>query len=70
MAERLLRAKELRAMPAADLRTQLETLRRTLWQNRMKLREGTIQHSHEIKTAKRRIARVMTVLNEKQRAAT
>ena len=61
--------KDLRALPEADLRGQLETLRRELWQQRIKLREGALQHTHVVRRLRRQIARVSTVLGDVRRTA-
>ena len=62
------KAHELRGLPSADLRAQVQQLRQELWQQRLKVREGSLQQTHELRAARRQIARVATVLNEQQRA--
>jgi len=62
MAEKRPHAKELRAMPEADLKAQLETLRRELWQQRIKVNDGSLQQTHQLRAGKRQIARILTVL--------
>ena len=63
------KAQELRGLPAADLKAQVEQLRQELWQQRLKVREGALQQTHQLRAARRQIARIATVLNEQQRAA-
>jgi len=65
MAEQPVRAKELRAASAADLQEQLRTLRQELWQLRVKVTDGSLQHSHQLRVRRRQIARVLTVLRER-----
>ena len=60
------RAQELRGMTAADLQTQLEKLRRDLWQLRLKAKDGSLQQTHELGMMRRQIARVHTVLSEQR----
>ena len=63
-------AKELRALPEADLNAQLEKLRQELWQQRVKMKEGAQQQTHQGGDMRRQIARVLTVMRERQRAGT
>lgn len=69
MAEKRLHAKELRAMPEADLKAQLETLRRELWLQRMKVKDGSLQQTHQLRAGKRHIARILTVLAQQRGGA-
>ena len=65
--------KDLRQMNDADLQAQLGKLRQEIWQGRLKLREGSAQQSHQIRQARRHIARILTILKQqtiKQRTAT
>jgi large subunit ribosomal protein L29 len=61
------RTKELRALPESELRARLETLRRDLWQTRMKAAAGSGQQPHQTRATRRQIARVLTLLNETRR---
>ena len=61
--------KDLRALPEADLRGQLDKLRRELWQQKIKLREGALQQTHVVRQLRRQIARVSTVLGDARRIA-
>ena len=53
-------------MPAGELQTQLQSLRQELWTQRVKAREGLLQQSHRVGLLRRQIARLSTVLNERQ----
>ncbi len=64
MAEKRPPAKDLRAVPEAELRQQLETLRQELWQSRLKVKDGSLQQTHQVMGVRRQIARVLTVLSE------
>jgi large subunit ribosomal protein L29 len=64
MAESATRAKDLRAVPAADLAAQLAALRQQLWQHRLKARDGSLQQTHQLPMIRRQIARIQTVLRE------
>ena len=67
MAEKRPKAKELRALPEADLRAQLEKLRQELWDHRIKVKAGSLQQTHLLPTVKRQMARLETVLREQHR---
>ena len=66
MAERRPTAKTLRALPAADLAAQRDTLRRELWQHRLKAKDGSLQQMHHLGALRRQIARILTVQHEQQ----
>ena len=69
MVEKRPHAKELRAMPEADLKAQLEIIRRELWQQRLKVKDGSLQQTHHLRTGKRQIARILTVLAQHRSGA-
>jgi large subunit ribosomal protein L29 len=60
-------AKELRVLPESELRDRLETLRRELWQIRLKTAAGSGQSPHQTRAMRRQLARVLTLLNEARR---
>ena len=66
MADTRLSAKELRALPDADLREQAAKLRQELWQQRVKIKEGSIQQTHQGRAVRRQIARVLTIARQQQ----
>ena len=61
--------KALRALPASDLAAQIDTLRKERWEHRIKLRDGSIRQTHRLGALRRQVARVLTAVNEQQRAA-
>lgn len=63
-----LKAKELRGLSATELKQQIEQLRQDLWQKRLKVREGSLQQTHTLQSARRQIARTYTVLSEQKLA--
>jgi len=67
MAEKWPKIKELRTLPPAELQAQLLKARQTLWQDRLKAREGALQQTHELRLTRRQIARVQTVMNAQAR---
>ena len=65
MAQKLPKAKDLRALPDPEIRTELEKLRQELWQYRLKVKDGSLQQAHHVPLVKRQIARIQTVLRER-----
>lgn len=64
MADAYPNAKDLRALPKAELAAQLDKLRQELWQGRLKAREGALKQTHVLPRMRQQIARVETVLRE------
>ena len=62
-------SKEMRQLSTEDLQKRAVELRETLFNQRIKHRTGTLESSAEIGKNKRELARVLTVLGEKNRAA-
>ena len=58
-------AKELREMTAAELNAKLGDLKEELFNLRFQLEVQQLENPHKIKDVKHDIARVMTVLREK-----
>ncbi len=63
-------AKELRELTIEDLNRRAAELRETLFQDRLKLRTGTLESPAERTKHQRELARVLTVLTQKQRTGT
>ena len=66
MPENVPRAKELRGTPAAELSTQLQSLRKELWQQRVKTKDGSLQQTHRLGQLRRQIARIQTIVREQR----
>lgn len=63
---------ELRELRQADLATlaqELEEARRELFNLRMRLATRQLTQHHEIRRVRKRIARILTVMTEKQQMA-
>ena len=65
MAQKLPKAKDLRALPDPEIRTELEKLRQERWKHRLKAKDGSLQQSHQMALMKRQIARIHTILRER-----
>jgi large subunit ribosomal protein L29 len=62
-------AKELRELTVDDLNRRAAELRDTLFQDSMKLKTGTLDSPAKRNEHRRELARVLTILTEKQRPA-
>jgi large subunit ribosomal protein L29 len=62
-------ATELKELTVEDLRRRADELRESLFQDRLKLRTGTLDNPSERTKHRRDLARVLTVLTQKTRAA-
>lgn len=69
MAEKAVKVSELRTMTPADLGARLSQLQHTLWQHRIKVKEGSLQQAHLLRATRRQIAQLLTVLGEQERSA-
>ncbi|MCA2978395.1 MAG: 50S ribosomal protein L29 [Myxococcaceae bacterium] len=61
--------KELHDLSLDDLARRAEELRATLFQDQLKLRTGALDNPSERTTHKRDLARVLTVITQKQKTA-
>ncbi len=64
MPDKVVRTKELRGMPVAELSSQLQLLRKELWQQRVKTKDGSLQQTHRLGQVRRQIARIHTIMKE------
>jgi len=63
-----MKANELRNLDSEQLQKEVSKLRTDIFQFRNKASLGQLSKTHEIKRAKRELATVFTVLNEKKLA--
>ena len=64
-----MKAADLKLKTEAELRDELEQLRKSQFEKRMAMAAGQLPATHELKQVRRNIARVKTVLGEKAREA-
>ncbi len=62
-----MKAKELRHKGAGELRTELVERLREQFNLRMQQGTGQLARHHQMKAVRRDVARIKTILNEKQR---
>lgn len=64
-----MKASELRELTVEELRDELHRLKEELFQLRLEKARGSLGQPHRFKQIRREIARVLTVLREKERHA-
>jgi large subunit ribosomal protein L29 len=64
-----LKASELRDLVATELEDRVKTLRTALFNLQLKFRTGQLANSASVRTARRNLARALTVQAERRRAS-
>jgi large subunit ribosomal protein L29 len=64
-----MKAKDIRELAPAELESSLRETRESLVQLRMRKHTGQIEKTHELRELRKTIARMETILNEKQTAS-
>ncbi|HEX9783574.1 MAG TPA: 50S ribosomal protein L29 [Opitutaceae bacterium] len=64
-----MKAKEIRDLSTTELDVRLRETRQQLLMLRLRRQTGQVEKTHELRGTRRDIARMETILNEKQRAA-
>ena len=62
-------SKEIRDLAPAEITTKLREIREQLLQLRMRRQTGQVEKTHELRTLRKDVARLETILNEKKRQA-
>ena len=62
-------SKEIRDLAPSEITTKLRELREQLLQLRMRRQTGQVEKTHELRTLRKDVARLETILNEKKRQA-
>jgi len=62
-------SKEIRDLAPTEITTKLREIREQLLQLRMRRQTGQVEKTHELRTLRKDIARLETILNEKKRQA-
>ena len=58
--------KDLRGLPAAELKSKVDGIKQEIWQHRIKAKSGALQQVHQIGALRRQIARIETVLSQQR----
>ena len=59
---------KLRSMSVSDLNKNLETIYKEQFEDNLKLKTGQLNETHKIKLNRKQVARIKTVLSEKNDA--
>jgi large subunit ribosomal protein L29 len=62
-------AKEIHELSPVEISTKLRDIREQLLQLRLRKQTGQVEKTHELRVLRKDIARIETVLNEKERQA-
>ncbi len=62
-------SKEIRDLAPAEINTKLRETREQLLQLRLRKHTGQVEKTHEIRSLRKDIARLETILNEKKKKA-
>jgi large subunit ribosomal protein L29 len=62
-------SKEIRDLAPAEITAKLRETREQLLQLRMRRQTGQVEKTHELRTLRKDVARLETILNEKKRQA-
>jgi large subunit ribosomal protein L29 len=61
-------SKEIRDLAPAEITTKLRETRESLLQLRMRRQTGQVEKTHELRTLRKDVARLETILHEKKRS--
>lgn len=64
-----MKAKEIRELSNSEIETRLREVREALVQLRMRKHTGQVEKTHELRDLRKDVARLETILNEKNTAA-
>ena len=59
---------KLRSMSVSDLNKNLETIYKEQFEDNLKLKTGQLNETHKIKLNRKQVARIKTVISEKNNA--
>jgi large subunit ribosomal protein L29 len=62
-------SKEIRDLAPAEITTKLRETREKLLQLRLRRQTGQVEKTHELRTLRKDVARLETILRQKQKAA-
>ncbi len=62
-------SKEIRDLSAGEITTKLRETREQLLQLRLRKQTGQVEKTHEIRTHRKDISRLLTIQNQKKRSA-
>jgi large subunit ribosomal protein L29 len=61
--------KEIRELSAAEMATKVREIRESLLQARMRKMTGQVEKTHELRSLRKDVARIETIIRQKNKAA-
>ena len=64
-----MKAKDIRALTAAEITTKIRETRESLLQQNLRKQTGQVEKTHELRSLRKDVARLETILRQKNRPA-
>jgi len=64
-----MKAKEIRELSTLEITTKIREIRESLLQSRLRRQTGQVEKTHELRSLRKDIARLETILRQKNKAA-
>ena len=64
-----MKAKEIRELSTLEITTKIREIRESLLQSRLRRQTGQVEKTHELRSLRKDIARLDTILRQKNKAA-
>jgi large subunit ribosomal protein L29 len=64
-----MKAKEIRELSTLEITTKIREIRESLLQSRLRKQTGQVEKTHELRSLRKDIARLETILRQKNKAA-
>ena len=64
-----MKAKEIRELSTLEITTKIREIRESLLQSRLRKQMGQVEKTHELRSLRKDIARLETILRQKNKAA-
>jgi large subunit ribosomal protein L29 len=64
-----MKAKEIRELSTLEITTKIREIRESLLQSRLRKQTGQVEKTHELRSLRKDVARLETILRQKNKAA-
>jgi large subunit ribosomal protein L29 len=64
-----MKAKEIRELSTLEITTKIREIRESLLQSRLRRQTGQVEKTHELRSLRKDVARLETILRQKNKAA-
>ena len=64
-----MKAKEIRDLSTLEITTKIREIRESLLQSRLRKQTGQVEKTHELRSLRKDVARLETILRQKNKAA-